>query len=121
MFVFSDLFENKREILKEGNSLFMNLVKNISSDGSSSRINVRTITKISDLANVEIKSLEIQSEHMNNINQIKDLISLPGQTSVTIKILNNKVAHNYKLNEKRKIDQNTISLLKNVGVTLKIH
>ena len=120
LFIFSDLFENKREILKEGNSVFMNLIKNNSPDGSSSRVNVRTITKISDLTNVEIKSIEIQSEHMSNINQIKDLISSPGQTSVTIKILNDKVAHNYKLSEKRKIDQNIISQLKNVGVTLKI-
>ena len=31
---------------------------------------------------------------------------------MTIKILNDKVAHNYKLSEKKKIDQNIISQLK---------
>ncbi len=121
LFVFSDLFEQKREILKEGNSIFMNLIKNTSPDGTSSRVNVRTITKINDLANSPIKSIEINSLTINNLNQIKKLIAAPGETDVTINILNNNVAHQYKLNDKRKIDQKTISELKNAGVTLKIY
>ena len=99
----------------------MNLVKNFSPDGASTRINVRTITKINDLTNIPIKSIEIQSSSLNNLNQIKKLISLPGETNVFLKIYNNNKAHQYKLSEKRKIDQKTISQLKNVGVTLKIH
>ncbi len=121
LFVFSDLFEQKREILKEGNSFFMNIVKNVSTDSSSSRINVRTITKINDLTSSPIKSIEIYSINMNNIDQIKELISLPGETNVTLKIQKDKTSHQYKLNEKRKIDQKIISQLKNAGVTLKIH
>ena len=120
MFIFSDLFEQKRDILKEGNSIIMNLIKNVSPDGTSSRINVRKITKINDLANSTIKSIEIQFLDMKKLDQIKQLISSPGETNVTIKIQNNKMAHFYKLNEKRKIDKKTISQLKNVGVTLKI-
>ncbi len=120
LFIFSDLFEQKRDILKEGNSIIMNLIKNVSPDGTSSRINVRKITKINDLANSTIKSIEIQFLDMKKLDQIKQLISSPGETNVTIKIQNNKMAHFYKLNEKRKIDKKTISQLKNVGVTLKI-
>ena len=65
--------------------------------------------------------VEIYSINMNNIDQIKELISLPGETNVTLKIQKDKTAHQYKLNEKRKIDQKIISQLKNAGVTLKIH
>ena len=121
LFVFSDLFEQKRDILKEGHSVIMNLVKNTSSDGASSRINVRTIAKISELSIKPIKSIEIQSINIENLDQIKNLISSPGDTNVTLKINNNNTYHQYKLNEKRKIDQNTISQLKNAGVTLKIY
>ena len=121
LFVFSDLFEQKRDILKEGHSVIMNLVKNTSSDGASSRINVRTIAKISELSIKPIKSIEIQSINIENLDQIKNLISSPGDTNVTLKINNNNTYHQYKLNEKRKIDQNTISRLKNAGVTLKIY
>ena len=120
LFVFSDLFEQKRDFLKEGVSLFMNLIKNTSIDGESSRVNVRTITKISDLTNNPIKSIEIQTLNINNLDKIKKIISNPGETNVTLKICNNKLDHKYKLNHKRKIDQNTILQLKNAGVTLKI-
>ncbi len=121
LFIFSDLFEKKREILKEGNSVFMNLIKNKSSDGTSYRINVRTITKINDLTNAPIKSIEIYSSNLKHLDQVKKIISLPGETDVTLKINNNNVDHHYKLSEKRKIDQNTILHLKKAGVTLKIY
>ena len=121
LFVFSDLFEKKRDVLKEGNSVFMNLIKNISPDGTSSRVNVRTITKISDLTNSPIKSIEIDSLNINDLSQIKGIISTPGETNVILNILNNNTFRKYKLNEKRKVDQNTILKLKNAGVTLKIY
>ena len=121
LFVFSEVFENKREILKEGNSIFMNLFKTNLTDGSSTRINVRTLTKIKDLTNTPIKSIEIHSPTVNNLNKIKKLISSPGETNVTLKIINKNIAHKYKLNEKRKIDQKVVSELKNAGVTLKIY
>ena len=77
--------------------------------------------KISDLTNKPIKSIEINSSGISNLDQIKKIISLPGETKVTLNINNNNIAHQYKLNEKRKIDQKTILKLKNVGVTLKIY
>ncbi len=121
LFVFSDIFEQKREIFKEGNSVFLNLIKNISSDGSYTRINVRSVTKINELINKPIKSIEIDFFDINNLTKIKDLISLPGDTDVTLKINNKNIDHMYKLNNKRKIDQKIITELKNVGVALKIH
>ncbi len=121
LFIFSDLFEQKREIIKEGNSLFLKVIKNVSSDGSNSRINVRSISKINEIFNAPIKSLEINSLDMKKILLIKDLISSPGDTNVILKINNENISHHYKLNEKRKINQKTIAQLKNAGVTLKIN
>ena len=120
LFIFSDLFEQKREILKEGNSVFMNVVKNASTDGATLRINVRTITKINDLTSSHIKLIEIHSSNSENLPQIKELISCPGETNVILKILNNNILHEYKLNEKRKIDQSIITKLKKAGLILKI-
>ena len=121
LFIFSDLFEQKRDILKEGNSVFMNLIKNISTDGSTSRINVRSINKITNLINVPIKSIEIKPFDLNNLSEIKKIISLPGETDVTLAINNKSTIHHYKLTSKRKIDQKIISELKNVGVSIKLH
>ena len=74
-----------------------------------------------ELTNVPIKSIEINSFNLENLDQIKKLISIPGDTNVTLKIHQNKMSRLYKLSEKRKIDQNVIIKLKNAGVTLKIH
>ncbi len=121
LFVFSDTFETKRDILKEGNSVFLNLIKNISNENANFRINVRSITKISDLTSQPIKSIEIHSSNFNNLDEIKKLISSSGNTDVTLKINNKTISHHYRLSKKRKIDQKTISQLKNAGVALKIH
>ena len=121
LFVFSELFEQKRNILKEGNSVFLNIIKNTSSDVKNYRINVRSITKIKDLMNLAINSIEINDLNLKILNQIKELISLPGETNVTLKIKKNTIIHHYKLSQKRKIDQKIISQLKNTGVSLKIY
>ena len=71
--------------------------------------------------NSSIKSIEINSLNLDKLNQIKKLISLPGETDVTLKINNKKSVHHFKLNSKRKIDQKVISELKNAGVALKIY
>ena len=81
----------------------MNLIKNISPDGSSSRTNVRTITTIADLTNTLIKSIEINSLSIDNLSKIKKLISSPGDTNVIINISNENISHQYKLNEKEKL------------------
>ena len=98
----------------------MNLVKNISQNGSSTRINVRTIATIEDLLKSSIKSIEINTLNMKNLDQIRQIISKPGETHVTLNIKDNNKAHKYKLIEKRKIDHKIILELKNAGVTLKI-
>ncbi|MEK9674360.1 MAG: DNA polymerase III subunit alpha, partial [Candidatus Pelagibacter ubique] len=52
IFIFSDLLELNREILKEGNSLILTLVKNISNDENRfKRINVQKIASLKDLFN----------------------------------------------------------------------
>ena len=99
----------------------MNLIKNSSNDSSSIRINVRTITSISEITNIPIKAIEINASNLINLNKIKDLISAPGETDDTLKINNNSKIQFYKLSKKRKIDQNIILKLKNTGVALKIH
>ena len=121
LFVFSDLFEQKREILKEGISVFLNLVKNVSSEGNTFRINVKSLSKINEIMNIPINSIEIKSKDLNDLSKIKDLISIPGKTNVILKIDNKSNVQLYKLNQKRKIDQKVVNDLKNVGVTLKIN
>ena len=120
LFIFSDLFEQKRDIMKEGVSFFLNVHKNITSDGSSTRINIRTISKIEDLQDKPIKFIEINTKDINKLLKIKEIISNHGETNVTLNINSDKLIRKYKLDQKRKINQKIITLLKNEGVSLKI-
>ena len=99
---------------------FLSLIKNTTQDGVHFRINVRSISKITDLANLPIDSIEINTLNYKNLGQIKELISLPGETKVTLVVNNKSITHHYKLTQKRKINQKIISDLKTVGVAFKI-
>ena len=69
------------------------------------RINVRTITKINDLKIHVLNQLKYIHQTVKNLGSNKEIISCPGETNVTLNILNNNILHQYKLNEKRKIDK----------------
>ena len=65
LFIFSDVLELNREILKEGSSLILTLFKNISNDENRlTRINVQKIASLKDLFNSPINevSFELKSE-----------------------------------------------------------
>ena len=56
LFIFSDVLELNRKILKEGNSLILTLVKSISNEENRfKRINVQKIVSLKDLLNSPIK------------------------------------------------------------------
>ena len=74
IFIFSDLLELNREILKEGNSLILTLVKNISNDENRfKRINVQKIASLKDLFNSPINEI---SFNVKSIEQIEKDIKI---------------------------------------------
>ena len=61
LFIFSDTLELNREILKEGNSLMLTLIKTISNDeNKTKRINVQKIASLKDLINKPISEVLIK-------------------------------------------------------------
>ena len=61
LFIFSDVLELNREILKEGNSLILTLFKNISNDENRlTRINVQKIASLKDLFNSPINEVSFK-------------------------------------------------------------
>ena len=58
LFIFSDILELNREILKEGNSLLLTLVKSISNDENRFKsVNVQKIGSLKDLFNSPINEV----------------------------------------------------------------
>ncbi len=121
LFIFSEILENNRKILIEGNSLILTLNKNKSKDENRfRRINVNKIILINELYNKPISKLELT---LNSINQISVLDNLEkeGNTKVILNIKDEKKQLSFKLTKTRKIDRSSINMLKKEGIITQIN
>ena len=121
LFIFSEILELNRNILIEGNSLLINLNKNLSDDENRfKRINVNKIILIKDLFNKPISTLKLS---LNDINQISNLkkLDFDGDTKIIIKIEENKKELTFQLGKSRKVDRNALNLIKKDGILTQIN
>ena len=114
LFIFSDILELNREILKEGNSFILTLVKSISNEENRfKRINVQKIASLKDLLNKPIHEVTFNLKSLNELNEISKVLIKNGQTSVKIKLNDKDKCFNFQLENKRYIDRKTLNLLRN--------
>ena len=114
LFIFSDVLELNREILKEGNSLILTLKKSISSEENRfKRINVQKIASLKNLFNSPINEATFNLNSLSELDEISKFLSNPGETTININIKNNEKALNFKLENKRNLDRKTINLIRN--------
>ncbi len=113
LFIFSDIFEVNRDILVEGNSLMITLMKNYSDENrTQKKINVKKIISLKEVLNKPINELEIQFNDIKELNKISTLSKINGKTKITINIKDKTQTFKFVLNENRKIDRNLIKSLK---------
>ena len=121
LFIFSDLLELNREILKEGNSLILTITKNITEEGNRfKRINVRKIASLKNLFNKPISNIELFIKDQKSIDKIERILSKDGSTEVKIKIQDEKNKYIFNLKNKRFVDRKSLNLLKNQGISTNI-
>ena len=122
LFVFSDILESNREILKEGNSFLITLIKNISNDENRfKRINVQKIAPLKDLFNKPISEILFNIKSFKEINKIANLLKENGSTEVIIKLKENNTELTFKLKNKRLINRKSINTLRNEDISTIIH
>ena len=74
IFIFSDILELNREILKEGKFFIINLVKSISNDENRfKRINVQKIGSMMDLFNSPINEVFFEVNSHENLDEISKI------------------------------------------------
>ncbi len=113
LFIFSDIFESNREILIEGNSVMVTLMKNFSDENKNQKkINIKKIVSLKEVLNKPIDELKIKLNNVDDLSKIKSLSTENGKTNVLIEVKNDKKTYIFKLNDKRKIDHNLINSLK---------
>ena len=122
LFIFSDILETNREILIEGNSLIITLIKNISdAENRFKRINVKKITSLRDLYNKPISEIEFTINESKQIKEIANFVNKNGSTEVKVKIKDKNNELTFKLKNKRNVDRKSINILKNRNILTTIH
>jgi len=122
LFIFSDTLDLNREILNEGNSLILTLVKNITNDENRfKRINVQKIASLKDLFNSQIQNITFNISSIDQIEKISRFLNKDGQTLVNINLKDEKNDFLFQLKNKREIDRKSINLLRNKQISAYIN
>jgi len=121
IFIFSDLLELNREILKEGNSLILTLVKNISNDENRfKRINVQKIASLKDLFNSPINEISFNIKSIDQIQEISKFLNQDGKTQVKFNLLTKDQILNFQLKKPMNIDRKSLNLLRKQKIQAEI-
>ena len=114
LFIFSDVLLVNREILKEGSSLILTLIKNISNDVNRlTRVNVQKIASLKDLFNRPINEISFEINSKDQIEEISKMLKDEGTTIVNINFLTRDNVLKIRLKNSRKVDRKTLNLLRN--------
>ncbi|WP_440651315.1 DNA polymerase III subunit alpha [Candidatus Pelagibacter sp. HIMB1495] len=121
IFIFSDLLELNREILKEGNSLILTLVKNISNDENRfKRINVQKITSLKDLFNSPINEISFNVKSIEQIQEISKFLNQDGKTQVKFNLSTEDQILNFRLKKPMNLDRKSLNLLRKQQIQAEI-
>ena len=117
LFIFSDILDLNRDILVEGNSLLLTVVKNIADQGNRfTRVNVKKIVSLKNLYNKTINEVIFELDNIDKIKILSNIISEEGNTEVLINVNNDNEKYTFKLKNKRNVDRKLLNLIKNKNI-----
>jgi DNA polymerase III subunit alpha len=118
LFIFSDILEINREILKEGSSLILTLAKSTSNDENRfKRINVQKIGSLKDLFNSPINEVSFSVKSDEEINEISKLLNENGKTTVNINLIVDDKNLKFRLKNTRNLDRKSLNLLRKRNIS----
>jgi len=118
LFIFSDILELNREILKEGRSLIITLMKSLTNeDNRFKRINVQKIVSLQDLLSKPINEVTFNLKSLKELNEISKILFEKGGTLIKINFRDNENNFYFQLENKRNIERKTINLLRNKEIS----
>ncbi len=122
LFIFSETLESNRNILKEGNSLIITVIKSLSDESNRfKRINVKKIASLKDLLNNPIKNITFNLNSLKDLKELSKFLVDPGETKIKIKLQENDKSLDFYLKIGRKLDRKTVNLLRNKEISSIIH
>ena len=114
LFLFSEILEQNRNILKEGKSFLITVLKDTSNQNNRfKRMCVRKLVNLNKISEQSIPNITFVIEKLENLKNFSNLISEKGNTSVKIVVKNNSKNLIFELSKKRKINPEILKSLKN--------
>ena len=114
LFIFSNILELNREILKVGKPVLITILRDISNqDNRFKRISVRKLVDLDEINNQSIPKITLEINEIESLEKLSSLISEKGSTNVHIIVQENSKNLIFELSEKRKINPKILKSLKN--------
>ena len=118
LFIFSDILELNRNILKDGSTLILTLLKSFSNEVNRfKRINVQKIASLKEILDKPINEVQFNLKSLKELDDISKVLTKDGNTSIMIKLGDKNNDYSFKLAKKRYIDRKSINLLKNKEIS----
>ncbi len=118
LFIFSDLLDLNREILKDGNSIILHLIKtNTDEQNRFKRINVQKIASLTELVNKPIKEITFNVKSKKQLDEIYEFLNKNGETLINITIRNEDKNLKFQLENKRNLDRKTLNLIRSKEIS----
>ena len=112
---------DNRDKLKESESFVLTLQKDkSSSETEKKRINIKKIISLEDVINKPYSKITIELTNNSNLNEIKQLLSIKGETEINLLIKDKNKKALYLLQENRKFDLSHFKALKAMKYVEKI-
>ncbi len=118
LFIFSEVLEKNRDLLKEGSSIILTLAKSTSDEENRfKRINVQKIASLSELINKPIEEILFNLKSLNELNEISKIIPNDGNTVVKIKLRDQNNELDFTLKNKRNVDRKMLNIIRNKEIS----
>jgi len=112
LFIFSELLEHNRNILTEGKSFLLTVIKDKSNqENRFRRINVRKIVSLDKITKYNYSNVEIQISNSDDLGKLYEAIKEKGSSKIKISINDKKKNYLFELKDKRKFDYETLKYL----------
>ena len=113
IFIFSDVYEQNRDYLIEGNSIMITLIKNYSDEYKvQKKINVKKIVPLNKVLNKNFDELKFRIDSLEDLKKFQKLSKNDGKTKIILKVSDQENNYTFVLNDRRYIDYNLINDLK---------
>jgi len=112
LFIFSEMLENCRKDLIEGQSFLLNVIKDRENqENRFRRISVRKIVSLKQITNQSYNNVYIEINERNNLDKLYENIKEKGNSKIKISICEKNKNYLFELKDKRKFDYETLKNL----------